>query len=447
MNRPSLPFVAASVLVLTAFGCSTFFPSSSDSTGPTTSNGCATTGTKHVAPGGYYVNGNTICTGTTGQPHQFHGVDRPSLEWSAQGQNLAASDFQLMAGWKANVVRIALNQDFWLSDSPQYASGYASTVDQAVQWAEQAGMDVILDLHWSDAGVLGSCVSSTRADHTCQQVMADTNSIIFWSQVAATYKNDGRVLFELYNEPHDIPWNVWKSGGMTSGGWVAAGMQQLYDAVRGANADNLVVIGGLSYAYDLSQVPMYRISGYNILYASHPYGGSPERGPTTFDSNFGNLSRTDPVILTEFGDGFECDNGQTYTPAINQYVSAVINYADQHLINWTAWAWFNGGCSFPSLISDWQGTPTPPGMLVQTALAGYNDGAPGGKRPGGAGGAGGAAGAGGAGGAAGAGGADGAAGVGGAGGSVDAGGNTPDGAAGTGAGEGGAGGGDASAAG
>jgi hypothetical protein len=210
---------------------------------------------------------------------------------------------------------------------------------------------------------------------------------------------------------------------------MAAGMQQLYDAVRGANADNLVIIGGLSFAYDLSGVPKNRINGYNIVYATHPYGGSADKGPNTWNSNFGFLAATDPVVMTEFGDGAEC-SGQSYTPAINSYVSSLLAYADQHQVNWTAWAWFSGGCTFPSLISDWLGTPTPPGMLVQTALAGYNDAAPGGKRPGGTG----AGGAGGAGGAAGAGG-------------VGASGGTQDGGAGSGGGEGGAGGGDASAGG
>ena len=78
LNRPSLSLLAASALLLGASACSTLFPSSTDNNTPTTSNGCATTGTKHVAPGGYYVNGNTICVGTTGQPHQLHGVDRPT---------------------------------------------------------------------------------------------------------------------------------------------------------------------------------------------------------------------------------------------------------------------------------------------------------------------------------------------------------------------------------
>jgi endoglucanase len=367
------------VVGLATSGCSTLFPgdsSSTTTTGPTTATGCAAATTKHVAPGGYYVSGNSVCT-ASGEAHLFHGVDRPSLEWSPSGEQLSASDFQLMAGWKANIVRIALNQDFWIAASPMANPNYAATVDTAVKWAEQAGMDVILDLHWSDAGVLGSCKTN------CQQLMADTNSIGFWADVAGRYKNDGRVLFELYNEPHDVPWNVWKSGWMTSGGWMAAGMQQLYDAVRGAGADNLVVIGGLNFAFDLSGVPSNRISGYNITYATHPYGGSSDKGPSAWDSGWGFLTKTDPVIVTEFGDGADC-SGQSYSPSINTYVSAVITYADQHAANWTAWAWYNGGCSFPSIISDWSGTPTPPGMIVKTALIGYTDPAPNGKRDAGA---------------------------------------------------------------
>ena len=118
--------------------------------------GCASATTPPAAPGGYYVNGNTICT-AEGRAHLFHGVDRPSLEWSSSGENLSPADFGLMASWKANVVRVALNQDFWIAESPLFDPNYASVVDAAVAWAEAAGLDVILDLHWSDAGVLGSC--------------------------------------------------------------------------------------------------------------------------------------------------------------------------------------------------------------------------------------------------------------------------------------------------
>jgi endoglucanase len=328
--------------------------------------GCDAT-ERHIAPGGYYTNGNTICT-ADGHSHLFHGVDRPSLEWQSGGDNLTAADFQLMASWKANVVRVALNQDFWLSGSKYYDAKYAGRVDSVIGFAEDAGLDVILDLHWSDKGTLGSC----KPADGCQQLMADANSLTFWSDVAARYKNDGRVMFELYNEPHDVSWPFWKSGGTVSGGWQVVGMQQLYDAVRAAGADNLVVIGGLDWAFDLSGVPANRIGGYNILYATHPYDGAPERSQSHWTAAWGYLTQTDPVIVTEFGD---ISGACTST-----FTAALIAYADLHAASWTAWAWYPGGCSFPSLITDWTGAPTAAGMVVKAALAGYHDPAPGGAR-------------------------------------------------------------------
>ena len=76
-----------------------------------------------------------------------------------------------------------------------------------------------------------------------QQRMADINSLAFWSEAAARYQNDGRVQFELYNEPHNVTWSTWKSGGPTSDGYQAVGMQQLYDTVRATGAQNLRKVG------------------------------------------------------------------------------------------------------------------------------------------------------------------------------------------------------------
>jgi endoglucanase len=315
-----------------------------------------------TAPDGYYVNGNTVCT-PAGKPHLLHGVDRPSMEWSATGQNLSAADFAAMAGWHANVVRVALDQDFWLSDSPEYAPGYAALVDQVVQWAHAAGMDVILDLHWSDTG--------DYSVKPAQQLMADANhSIKFWQEVATRYMGDGRVFFELYNEPHDIPGNVWQSGGMY-GGYMVAGMQQLYAAVRGVGANNLVIIGGLDYAFDLSVVASYPVQGYNIAYATHPYNNAPGRQPGEWDTSWGYLTQTAPVVVTEFGDGTG-----SCSPVWDE---TLIPYADAHHAGWTSWAWFVGGttptalCQFPSLITDWSYDTTNEGAVVKAALLGYDD--------------------------------------------------------------------------
>ena len=188
--------------------------------------------------------------------------------------------------------------------------------------------------------------------------MADENSVQFWKSVAERYKDTGQVLFELYNEPHDVSWAVWRDGGLTADGYDAVGMQQLYDAVRDTGAHNLVLIGGLRWAYDLSGVPRHRIDGYNIVYVSHPYD-FPDKQPTAWPNDWGFLAETDPVMVTEFGSFGDCD------PA---YSNALLDYADEIDASWVAWAWYPGGCDFPALIEDWDGTPTPLGTAVRDRL-------------------------------------------------------------------------------
>jgi hypothetical protein len=299
------------------------------------------------------VDGPTIYD-AQGRPHLFHGLDRPSLEWAWTGDHLSPDDYRLMASWKANVVRLSLNQGFWLAGSSVYAAGYERLVEQNVANIEAEGMDVILDLHWSDRGDLTS--------KPAQQRMADQNSVTFWRAVAEKFKGDGRVIFELYNEPHDVEWSVWKNGGASGDGFTVAGMQALYNAVREAGAYNLVIIGGLRFAFDLSGVPQNRIQGYNIVYATHPYNYADKLQPT-WNTAWGFLAASDPIIVTEFGD--------TTGSCSSAYNSQVIDYATSHRMSWTGWAWYVSGCAFPSLIADWSGTPTAAGQVAKNALLAY----------------------------------------------------------------------------
>jgi endoglucanase len=301
-----------------------------------------------ITPGGYYVEGNQIFD-SNDQVHVFRGIDRPSLEWNSQGENISQADIDLIASWNANVIRIALNQGFWLEGSVVHDPTYRDRIDQVIEWSEAAGMDVILDLHWSDRGNLSQVPA--------QQRMADENSRTFWADVADRYKDDGRVLFELYNEPHDVAWFVWLNGGDSGDGFTVVGMQDLYDTVRDAGADNLVLIGGLNYAYDLSGVPNHRVEGYNIVYTAHPYN-FPDKQPGDWTDDWGFMAETDPIFVTEFG-SFDCNPS---------YPQQLIEYAEQRGLSWSAWAWFPGGCGFPALIENWSGTPSAIGQVVKTAL-------------------------------------------------------------------------------
>jgi hypothetical protein len=298
------------------------------------------------------------------------------MEWSCSG-DIQDTDYQAMALWNANVVRLSLNQDCWLNNTanPSYDPNYEATVDAQVQSAQENGMDIILDLHWSDKGdfSVGKTCLANPTTQNCQQDMADTNSKEFWKEVATKYASSPNVIFELYNEPRvgtympqAADWTTWLSGG-TSSGFTVVGMQDLYDTVRAAGANNIVIIGGLNWAFDLTGVTSHAVSGTNIVYATHPYANK----STAFATYFGFLTANYPVIATEFG-----DTSMSQASGCNAgFDTNVLSYMDgqsgniPHKMSWTAWAFYlTSSCTFPPLLADSNYNPNGPGMVVQSAL-------------------------------------------------------------------------------
>jgi hypothetical protein len=316
-----------------------------------------------------------------GAPFNFYGVNRDSLEWGQWNWggcggdgHWSASDWDAIAAWHVDAVRIPLSQADWLGRRCS-AGAYAAMVDAAVQTANARGMYAILDLHWSDVGGAAPC------DLGCvsgQQPMPDSSSLTFWRSVAARYANWPGVIFDLYNEPHDVSWSCWRNGGC----WVASstleesslqpvwyqavGMQQLLSAVRGVGARNLVLVAGLDWAYDLSGVLRgYALRGSGVAYDTHVYTQW-HLTSSDWDAAFGSVAARYPVTATEFG---SIDCGTTYTYPLLQYFYAPEGVGADR-ISWTVWSWnAPGSCSQPSLLASWAGVPLPgQGQLIHDAL-------------------------------------------------------------------------------
>src|SRR5579883_3385503 len=93
-----------------------------------------------AAAGGYTVSGNHILD-PNGNIFFIHGVARSGFETSASGDgHFTQADFNNIAAWKANTVRIATNQDFLLSDSCYYNPNYLANLDNTVAVANNAGL-------------------------------------------------------------------------------------------------------------------------------------------------------------------------------------------------------------------------------------------------------------------------------------------------------------------
>lgn len=334
------------------------------------------------AEGPYKVQGNVIL-GADGKPYLFHGIGRDSLEYICWGdghldpQELAYMGYgsNTSAGtyWGANTVRLPLSEGIWLYGQPSQtcsAAQYQALVKKTVDALTALQLNVILDLQWSDGGGQSLQGGGTWA-------MPDADSVTFWQQVASIYKGYPNVLFELFNEPHPPQWVCWAAGCSISNDngysddchcmkvlrYASVGMQALVKAVRDTGASNLVIVAGMNWGYDLSQITSYPMKGSNVVYDTHPYPYSGKQ-PGDWDAAFGAISAQYPVLSAENGE-YDCGTG---------YMSQMLSYFDAHSIGWIAWAWVVQGnpCSYPQLILNYHGTPVKGmGELIYKHLRGY----------------------------------------------------------------------------
>jgi len=309
---------------------------------------------------GLHVNGNKLLNGK-GQEVILHGVDRSGTEYQCiKGTNKIfdgpsdQASIQAMKSWKINVVRIPLNEDCWLGINEASPSGqiYQQAISNYVKLLDQNHLYVILDLHWNAPG-------TTKA--TGQQVMADADhSFTFWTSVGNTFKGNQNIIFDLYNEPHDISWSCWQVGMNCNTPFTVANIQDLVNTVRGTGANNVLMIGGLEYANDLSGWIANRpTDGINNIVASwHMYGKNRCATKECWDKTIAPVMAQVPVIAGEFGestDGGVCDKNTNLS-------NSFMNWMDQHHSGYLAWTWDTWGtdCGNLSLITDYKGTPKSP---------------------------------------------------------------------------------------
>jgi hypothetical protein len=316
---------------------------------------------------------NTQLVNSQGQPVLLRGVNTASMEWTSDGEGHILNTVQTaIRDWHVNIIRLPLAQDRWFGKAPEQkdnGKAYRALVKNVVDTCAAQGCYILLDLHWSDAGEWGKQIG--------QHLMPDQNSVAFWKDFAHVYRNRPAVLFDLYNEPHDVSWDIWHDGGMVTERnrrtgeektYQAVGMQEMLDTVRSTGARNVVVAGGLDWAYDFSGILAGRqlkdSKGNGVIYANHAYpfkGESVQAWITRMET----ASQQLPVIVSEFGSEGRGRFGATG----EQWIRQVLQILQDH--NWSWIAWDLHPSAGPRLISDWNYTPTPSfGVWVQQALLG-----------------------------------------------------------------------------
>ncbi|WP_229377672.1 cellulose binding domain-containing protein [Streptomyces sp. VRA16 Mangrove soil] len=331
------------------------------------------------------VSGNKLVDAATGATHRMLGVNRSGAEFMCvQGYGIFDgpvddASVKAIADWKANTVRIPLNEECWLgldNIKPEYGGvAYQSAIKDLVTKVEAHGMTPILEMHWSYGQYTGNSAGCSDVHATCQKPMPDAQyAPSFWSSVATAYKGDPAVAFDLFNEPYpdratsslSDAWACWKDGGTCPGiGYEVAGMQDLVDAVRAAGAGNLILAGGLAYSNDLRQWLDHEPAdpAGNIAAAYHVYNFNTCASESCWDEQLAPVAAQVPLVAGEIGEN-TCSHG---------FVDQVMKWFDDRQLSYLGWTWNTWDCSSgPSLISDYAGTPTAFGIGLRDHLRSVN---------------------------------------------------------------------------
>jgi hypothetical protein len=362
--------------ILTLLLC---FAATSSAVSPKTT----TASTLNLTPGLHVVGNRIAMKLTNNSPITypvFHGVDRSGAEYvctqTAQGVGKTGTfdgptdqaSVNAMLSWKITIVRVPLNEDCWLGINGEPSNGetaarYQQDVVNFVNLLRRNQLIVILDLHWNAPGTQQALKQLPMPDLD--------HAPAFWTSVANTFKNDPFVIFDLYNEPYAMSWQCWQQGTTQPGakpcaevGFAVAGMQTLVNTVRATGAANLIMLGGLAYANAFYGWALFKPRDpLNSLVASlHIYQYNGCNNTACLDYFVAPVAARYPVLAGEIGE-FDCSD---------QFIDGIMSWFDRRQIGYLAWAWDVYDCgAFPSLISNYDGTPTGFGQGYKQHLSSF----------------------------------------------------------------------------
>jgi hypothetical protein len=275
------------------------------------------------------------------------GIDQPEIR-------------ELTREWRANVIRLPLNQEWILT-----RVDYIANLDRLIDWAAAEGAYTLLAIELLDPRrVFGTAGGQPNR----LPPLPEENTVRALRVLAQRYRNEPAVLYQLFGAPHEaLPddneflfqrpaneagWlNIWHS-------WV----RRLEGAIHRDHPRAVVLVPGWNWGLTLRSYPVPAVGG-NVVYSARVQRSGAPTAPADFDFNFGfeRLRRLHPVLIGEWGGDTPA---LTWGNALERYARVrhrFENGAWPGFAGWTVGSW--GGD--PSLVERGQGQRTTGGVTVR----------------------------------------------------------------------------------
>lgn len=265
--------------------------------------------------------------------------------------------FEEAKNWGCNIVRFAvhpprLNERGW--------DNYFALMDKGINWASELGMYVIIDWH---------SIGNLNTEKWARPIYLTTwdETVKFWQKTAERYKGNTTVaFFELYNEPTsqggdlgELSWATWRPT-----------MEKLIDEINKVDDQKVYLVAGMNWGYFLDETVKNPVDRKNVAYVTHPYPQKRNQPwEPQWEKDWGHVADHYPVMATEFG-FMGADERGAHIPCISDesYGEAIMDYFKRKGISYTIWC-FDPHWG-PTLISDWNYTPSRQGRFFKKIMAG-----------------------------------------------------------------------------
>ena len=281
--------------------------------------------------------------------------------------------------FKMNYIRLNLNVGWWNSNVyvPNAQMYYRAWIQQWISWAEQSGDYVLLNRTNEYqippcGGTITYCpaqgeLSDLDDAHPQQQFNAGhllDQTLAFWNSIVALYKNDPAILYDDWNELHDITASTWLTVQTT-----------LITTIRAINPRSLIMLGSYDWNNTMNPITNGQIPDLtypNLVYDWHIYDGVSgqlqgvpcNQGTSYMWAHWGTESMREFTFAHQHGHGAVinewggCLDGSQYNTALSTYAAS----------NHIGMAYYMAG---NVVTNDWT-TINANGILAQAAYARFS---------------------------------------------------------------------------
>ncbi|QLQ32823.1 MAG: cellulase family glycosylhydrolase [Candidatus Thiothrix singaporensis] len=208
-----------------------------------------------------HADGNRLVVGSSSTPFVMKGINvyqydpgygnQHALE-NFKYKNADVASYQEIRDLGFNTVRLNLSYSLFEDDATPgvYKEEGWAVIDRHIQWAQQSGIRLILDMHVPPGGYQSFDYKGFGSRPDLQKRLED-----LWVAIAQRYQNETTIVaYDLINEPYVNNWFAYA--------------QTVINKIRAVDSNHTMI---LEESFHPKDIGMYKLADDNILYDIHYY--------------------------------------------------------------------------------------------------------------------------------------------------------------------------------